>query len=270
MGLIYEDRTNVLKRMFYEVQNEVGLGRQEEAYHQACVAWLKNENIPFKSKWPHPLMLGDHEAHSLHPDFVVWDSITVELKAVPRMTTAGELVQLFDYLKCRQDRVGFLVNMGLDRVVDQRVIYDQPLTNLEEDWTYWSGVIGGSSRDLGGAVCNALRLVYHHHQTGYGLEVMEKLIPRAIALQRLSVVAKPVTKAFFRGQIVDESPLDCLVVNNQILVTFTVLFDEVQFSINRGLSYMRALGLEWGIAVDFGKTTARITGLRQRINSKTA
>jgi hypothetical protein len=76
MGLVYEDRTRMLKKMFYEVQNEVGLGRQEEAYHQACVAWLNSESIPFKSKRPHPLMLGDHEAYSLHPDFVIWDSIT--------------------------------------------------------------------------------------------------------------------------------------------------------------------------------------------------
>jgi GxxExxY protein len=264
MSLIYEDQTRLLKRMFFEVQNEVGLGRHEEAYHQACVLWLQKQKIPSASKSPHRLIIGDQQAYVLHPDFVFWDSITVELKAVPRNTTPGEMVQLFDYLKFRRDRVGLLVNMGLDRVVDQRVAYDPPETELIEDWRYWSGGIQGADRDLGAAVLEGLRFLYQTHGTGYGEEVFERLILCAITHMRLNVLLRPVSKAYFHGIEVDESALDCLVVENRMLVAFTALFDNVEFSISRGLSYMRALGLEWGIAVDFGKTQARITGLRQR------
>jgi GxxExxY protein len=179
MTLIYQDRTEILKRMFFEVQNEVGLGRQEKAYHQACVLWLQGEQIPFASKPPHRLMLGSDEAYVLYPDLVVGDSITIEIKALPRRLGRGEIVQLFDYLKCRDERLGLLVNMGLDRVVDQRFVYDSPATELIEDWSYWHDAI-----------------------------------------------------------------------------------DDVQFSTRRGVSYMRSLGLLWGVAVDFGKTEARMTGLQ--------
>jgi hypothetical protein len=210
-------------------------------------------------------MLGDYEAYVLYPDLVLWNEITVELKALPRMIASGDIVQLYDYLKCRGDRVGFLVNMGLDRVIDQRIIYDPPETALVEDWTYWTGVISGRSREIGAAVCEGLRFLYHEHKTGYGLEVVERLIPGAIARQGLNVIKNPVCQAYFRGQIIDESPLECLVVENQVLVAFTALFEDIQFGINRGLSYMRALGIEWGVAVDFGKAKAHLTGLRQRV-----
>ena len=268
MSLIYEDRTRLLKKMFYEVQNEVGLGRHEVAYHRACVEWLRSAGIPFASKPPHRLMLGDLEAHVLYPDLVLWNEITVELKALPRMTTSGDVVQLFDYLKCRNDRVGFLVNMGLDRVVDQRFIYDPPQYELVEDWTYWVEAIDGVAREVGAAVRDGLRLLYREHRTGYGHEVVERLVPAAIAQQGLKVVKKPVCQAYFRGQVVDESSLDCLVVEDQIVVAFTALFEDPQFGINRGLSYMRALGIEWGIAVEFGRATARFTGTRQRLRCK--
>ncbi len=43
----------------------------------------------------------------------------------------------------------------------------------------------------------------------------------------------------------------------------TALFDTNQFAISRGLSYLRALNLKWGIAVDFGKRTAQFTGLHR-------
>ncbi len=95
-------------------------------------------------------------------------------------------------------------------------------------------------------------------------QVVERLIPSSISRQGLRIVKYPICQAYFRGQVIDESPLECLVVENQILVAFTALFEDAQFGINRGLSYMRALGIEWGVAVDFGKAVARFTGLRQR------
>jgi GxxExxY protein len=264
MDLIYADRTSLLKGMFFDVQNEVGLGRQEAAYHNACKIWLQQHDVPFASKPPHRLMIGDREAYVLFPDFVVWDCITIELKALPRTFSRGDFVQIFDYLKFREDKVGFLVNMGLDRVQDERVVYSPTDTNVVEEWGYWTGEIVGERRKVGRAVRDVLRNLYDLHGTGYGDEVFERLICCAIAEQGLTFTQNPVSKAFYHGVEVDDSPLDCIVVEDSILVAFTALFDNVQFSINRGLSYMEALGIEWGVAVDFGKTNACLTGLRRR------
>ncbi len=39
-------------------------------------------------------------------------------------------------------------------------------------------------------------------------------------------------------------------------------FDDNQFNVSRGLSYLRALGLHWGVAANFGKEVAEFVGLR--------
>lgn len=265
MALLYRDRTARLKQMFFEVQNEVGLGRHEEAYHRACVLWLQSHRMPFASKPPHRLMLGEDEAHVLYPDLVLWDSITVELKALPRVLGRGDAEQLFDYLRCRGDRLGILVNMGFDWVSDERFVYDPPTTQMIEDWSYWCDAIGGRDRELGVTVRDALRFLYQTHGTGYGAAVLERLMLCALWRTGLGITVRPTSKAHFHGVEVHESQLDCLLVDGRLLVAYSTLFDNVQFSINRGLSFMRALGLEWGIAVDFGKAVARVSGLRQRI-----
>ena len=50
-------------------------------------------------------------------------------------------------------------------------------------------------------------------------------------------------------------------VDGAVLLIFTALFDTNQFNVSRGLSFMRALGLPWGIAANFGRETADVAGL---------
>jgi len=58
--------------------------------------------------------------------------------------------------------------------------------------------------------------------------------------------------------------LDCIVIEDCILLTFTALFDNNEFNINRGKSYPKALGLGWGIAANFGKTKVEFSGISGR------
>ncbi len=261
-GMLYEDKTEVLMRCLFDVQNEVGLGWREEAYHRACELWLGENGVPYRSKPAHHLLLAGEIAHTLFPDLVVWDAITIELKAVPRCVRDTEFVQIFDYLKCRGDRLGLLVNMGMDRVRVERVVYDALNCELRENWDYWRGRIEGRDRELGAAVRDALRDVYTAHTTGYGAEVFDSLIKARLRQCELPFVACPVAKAHFRNRKVDEWPLDCLVIDGRMLLTFTALFETNDFSINRGRSFMKALGIRWGVAANFGKKVAQINGLR--------
>ena len=118
MDLIYREETEQLIKGFFAVQNEVGLGRHEEAYHQAYNIWVAEQSMPVSSKPPLPLLVAGREAIVLYPDFVAWDQIILEMKAVPRPIEPSEERQLFDYLRARGGRLGLLVNMGLDRVHD--------------------------------------------------------------------------------------------------------------------------------------------------------
>ncbi len=270
MSLFCEERTKLLIGGFFAVQNEVGLGRDEEAYHQACKLWFAEHAVPAASKPPVPLLLRGLEAYVLFPDFVAWEEITVELKALPRKLGPAEELQLFDYLRARPCRLGLLVNLGLDRVHVERRLYDPPLTTIVEDWSYWSGDISGRDREIGLAIRNSLRLVYDTHRTGYGSEVVEKLVLFALSLEGLSVVVRPLAKAYFHNVEVHESALECFLIEGRFVLVLTALFDNNEFNKNLGRSHLRTLDLPWGVAVNFGRTELEITGLRNRGKKDTA
>jgi GxxExxY protein len=262
MPLQFEKETYLLRRCFFEVQNEVGKGRREEAYHRACELWFQEHRLPVVSKAPHRLFLRGEEALCLFPDFVGWDKISIELKALPRRLNRSELVQLFDYLKFRRDRLGLLVNMGLNRVEIERVIFNPSESEWVENWTDWTNHIQGDDRATGLAIREALRALYAEHTTGYGSEIVGKLVQFALKQQRLGILLNPLAKAYFRRVEIDESALACIVINKRVLLTMSALFDTNEFNIHRGRSYLKALGLQWGIAADFGKTKAEIVGFR--------
>lgn len=264
MSLLYEDKTKILIGGFFAVQNAVGLGRDEEAYHRACVLWFAENGVLASSKPPLPLLLRGREAYVLFPDFIVWQQINIELKALPRKLGPSEEQQLFDYFRAGSNRLGLLVNMGLDRVHVERRIYDPTSTGIHEDWSYWSGEIEGRDRDIGRAICDALRLVYDAHQTGYGSEVVEALVLFALRLERLNVIVRPVAKAYYHDVEVHESGIECFVIEDRFVLVLTALYEDNEFNKNLGRSHMRTLDLPWGVAVNFGRTEVQITGLRNR------
>ena len=259
--MIYEEETALLRRGLFDVQNSVGLGRHEEIYHKALAMWLETQGIPFVSKHPHPLILNGETAHVLYPDFVVWNKFTVELKAFPHRLQSSENVQLFNYLKCRNDKLGLLVNMGLDRVHAKRIIYEPNNCECIEDWTYWNAQINGTDRDLGLQVRDVLRNIVDVHKTGYGTEITERLISFGLKQKGLKVLSTPVGASVFQGQELGKTPFDCLLIENRLLLVFTALFDDNQFNFHRGLSFMTALNIPWGIAMNFGKETIQMQGL---------
>jgi GxxExxY protein len=153
--------------------------------------------------------------------------------------------------------------MGLDRVEVERLVYDPPQTEWVERWESWTDQINGNDRATGVAIRDALRAVYAEHTTGYGEEVVGKLVACALHQQGLSVEANPTAKALYRDIVVHESTLACLVINGRIVLTLSALFDNNDFNVNRGRSYLQALGLRWGVAANFGKTRAEIVGIRK-------
>ena len=261
MSIVSEDKTYRLRRCFFDVQNGVGLGRDEEPYHQAIVHWLDQHQVPYRSKQPHWLALGGRPVHCLIPDLVAWNEIIIELKSVARRLESTEFVQLRNYLKLRGDRLGLLVNMGLGRVDVERVVYDPPETCLREDWTSWKDRIAGREQNVGRRIREALRMIYREHTTGYGKRVMDHLIPEALAQTNLDFLSAPLTKNFFNTTELEASKLDCLIIENTFVLTQTALFDDNRYNIDRARSFMRTLNIPWGIAVNFGKTQAEFIAL---------
>lgn len=98
-----------------EVYNVLGRGFHEPVYQEALELELADRQIPFRPQ--HELRI--HYKHHLleqkyKPDFIAYDSIVIEIKALDRLTSTEES-QLINYLKATGMEVGVLINFGAEK-----------------------------------------------------------------------------------------------------------------------------------------------------------
>ncbi len=96
----------------FEVYNEKGCGFLEPVYQECLSIELDLQQIPFAEKPPLQLSCkGRHLTKSYAPDFVCYDKIILEIKAVTQLTDEHR-AQVHNYLKATGYRLGLLVNFG--------------------------------------------------------------------------------------------------------------------------------------------------------------
>ncbi len=249
-NLIEEEKTYLIRRGLFHVQNEVGLGKSEEAYHQAFKLWLKQAGIPFTSKPCYPLMVDNVKVHELIPDFILWDRIPVELKSLPRRFRDKDWVQIHNYLKLLDCKIGLLVNMGLHRVIAERIIRKNDTPEFQQNWECWKNPTSTMT-----CLKEVIDKHFSDHLTGYGSEIVNKLFLHRLKADGLCVVARPCVSTTYEGIRLGTSELDCQVVNSEIVVCMTSLFEDNDFNRRRAKSFMKDLGLPHALAINSGKKT---------------
>jgi GxxExxY protein len=95
-----------------DVYNELGPGFLEAVYQEAMEIELKLRGIPFESQKD---LIVHYKGRRLNktytPDFLMYDKLVVEIKALDRLTPIGESIML-NYLKATRLEVGLLINFG--------------------------------------------------------------------------------------------------------------------------------------------------------------
>jgi GxxExxY protein len=105
-----------------EIHRELGKGHDEVIYKDALVVDLSRAGIPFLREKNYEIAYkGAILPHCYYADFVVWDKILFEAKAVEKLTDA-HIKQVLNYLAASKLRVGLLVNFGGDVLEWKRII----------------------------------------------------------------------------------------------------------------------------------------------------
>ncbi|MCG8350779.1 MAG: GxxExxY protein [Chloroflexales bacterium] len=101
----------------------LGHGFLEAVYQEALAEEFRQRRIPFVAQTELPIIYKDKRlvAH-YRADFVVFDSIIVEIKALDGLK-ARERAQVLNYLKATGSRRGLLLNFGARNLQYERLVW---------------------------------------------------------------------------------------------------------------------------------------------------
>ena len=117
-----DPRTFAIIGAAMEVHRELGPGFLEAVYQEAFARELTKQGIPFRAEVEVPVFYkGQKLSTSYRADFVCFDSIIVEVKALGQLTGIEES-QVINYLKATDHSIGLLMNFGVRSLQHKRLV----------------------------------------------------------------------------------------------------------------------------------------------------
>jgi len=117
-----DPRTFAIIGAAMEVHRLLGCGFLEAVYQEALAIEFKARNIVFKRELCLPISYkGSLLSTSYCADFICFDSVIVELKALAHMSGTEE-AQVINYLKATGYEVGILLNFGARSLQHRRLV----------------------------------------------------------------------------------------------------------------------------------------------------
>jgi GxxExxY protein len=119
--MLYKDETEKILKACINVHNELGNSFLEPVYQEALAIEFNLQGIPYKKEVKLEITYKGHKLDKeYYADFICYDSIIVELKAVARLVNSHK-AQVINYLSAINKNVGLLVNFGESSLKWQRI-----------------------------------------------------------------------------------------------------------------------------------------------------
>lgn len=115
-----DPQTHAIIGAAMEVHSELGPGFLESVYQEAMAREFKDRSIPFVQQLELPIHYkGERMSTYFRADFICFNDVVVELKAISTLTGVDE-AQLLNYLKATGIERGLLFNFGAPRLEYRR------------------------------------------------------------------------------------------------------------------------------------------------------
>ncbi len=120
--IIYKDESYQIIGKCFEVHNNLGPGFLEIVYKDALQYEFKKANIPFEREKEYIVNYkGITLPHKFYADFVIYDKIILEVKAVSGI--AEEFIaQAINYLKVSNNKLALIINFGELKLNSKRIV----------------------------------------------------------------------------------------------------------------------------------------------------
>lgn len=110
--IVYKDESYAIMGACFEVYKEKGSGFLEAVYQECLEIEFAQRKIPFASQRELELTYKGQKLRQVYrPDFICFDLIIVEIKAVSTLANEHR-AQLHNYLKATGMNLGLLINFG--------------------------------------------------------------------------------------------------------------------------------------------------------------
>lgn len=125
-GAKKDPRTYAVIGAAMEVHRQLGCGFLEAVYQEALAIELELRKVPFLREKALPVLYkGQVLSTSYRSDFVCYDAVIVEIKALSKLSGTEE-AQIINYLKATGLEVGLLINVGGPSLDWGRFVYTHP------------------------------------------------------------------------------------------------------------------------------------------------
>lgn len=120
--LLYKEDTFKIIGICMEVHNQLGKGFSEVVYSDALEIEFIDNNIKYSKEQKFNISYkGNILPHKYRADFIINDTIVLEIKAI-QCLTSSHVKQTLNYLAVSKLKIGLLINFGEDSLKYKRVI----------------------------------------------------------------------------------------------------------------------------------------------------
>lgn len=121
LKIIQKELSYKIMSVLFSVQNELGNRYQEKYYQRAIEEGLRQKGMKFKKELPVDLMYSGKKIGKYFLDFLIEDTVILEVKAVDKLKPK-DFKQVLAYLTANNLELGILANFRTDKLTYKRIL----------------------------------------------------------------------------------------------------------------------------------------------------
>ena len=183
-----------------DVHTKIGSGFDEPYYHLALRHALEKRGLQVQFKPPCQLVHRGMLADEFEPDLVVNDTIVPELKVLTGDFNDEHLLQVICYLKFLGKDLGILLNFGLEKLKERRVVFHEPEKVARWDVDTMEPKLNPSSQELLARLRECLERLLDQYGLGYRGTTYQGLVRAELTAEGIPFVEDPAVRLSYDGK----------------------------------------------------------------------
>ncbi|MCK6561243.1 GxxExxY protein [candidate division KSB1 bacterium] len=263
MPLLHQELTYELRMCMMEVHNEIGVGFDEETYHQGVIRRFMKAGIPFVSKPQRHILHRGAPVKTIELDFLADEKVIIELKCLRCGFLRANYIQILSHLKLWQKKLGLLVNWGFPRLQFKRIPFTEKPKKVAEEYGYIKGALTESERLALARLREAILFVLETHGLGYGKSTYQALVQSELKYRQIGFEKGKIVEVVYGNEIIRSYPMRFWLIENQMLCDIAALQERIlPEHVVRMQTFLKKLELSAGLIVNFGKSQLELRGVR--------